>query len=52
MDFMKNIYFAPNHGDGSLGATILTAVVAIITGIAIGFFHRDKVDMRKQTDRN
>jgi len=32
--------FAPDHGDGSLEAIILLALVTLITGIGLGFFRK------------
>jgi hypothetical protein len=38
MDFIERWFgFAPDHGDGSLEAIILLALVTLITGIGLGF---------------
>jgi hypothetical protein len=39
MNFIEKWFgFAPDHGDGSLEAIILIALVTIISGLALGFF--------------
>jgi hypothetical protein len=39
MDFIERfLVFSPDHGDGSLEAIILIALVAIIAGLALGLF--------------
>ena len=44
MDFIERWFgFAPDHGDGSLEAIILIALVTIISGIALGFFRKHYV---------
>jgi len=41
MDFIERWFgFAPDHGDGSLEAIILLALVTLITGIGLGFFRK------------
>ena len=53
MDFIERyLGFSPDHGDGTLEAMLLTALVTIITGLALGFFHKAKHDVRNQTNRN
>jgi hypothetical protein len=44
MDFIERyLGFSPDHGDGSLEAIVLIALVTIITGIALGFFRKHHV---------
>jgi hypothetical protein len=44
MDFIERyLGFSPDHGDGSLEAMLLLALVTIITGIAVGFFRKHDV---------
>jgi len=44
MDFIERyLGFSPDHGDGSLEAIVLIALVTIITGIALGFFPKHHV---------
>jgi hypothetical protein len=51
MDFIERWFgFAPDHGDGSLEAIILIALVTIISGLALGFFRQHHVP--KSTNRN
>jgi hypothetical protein len=51
MDFIERWFgFAPDHGDGSLEAIILIALVTIISGLALGFFRQHNVP--KSTNRN
>ena len=46
MDFIERWFgFSPDHGDGSVEAIILMALVIIISGVALGFFR--KLDVRK-----
>jgi hypothetical protein len=46
MDFIERWFgFSPDHGDGSVEAIILMALVIIISGVALGFFR--KHDVRK-----
>jgi hypothetical protein len=33
---------APDHGDGSLEAIMLIALVTVITGLGMGYFHKDR----------
>jgi len=41
MDFIERLLgFAPDHGNGSLEAIILIAVVIVIFGVWIGYFHK------------
>jgi hypothetical protein len=41
MDFIERWFgFAPDHGDGSLEAIILLALVTLVTGIGLGFFRK------------
>jgi hypothetical protein len=47
MDFIERWFgFAPDHGDGSLEAIILLALVTLVTGLGLGFFRRHH-DVRK-----
>jgi hypothetical protein len=44
VDFIERyLGFSPNHGDGSLEAILLIALVTIVTGIALGFFRKHHV---------
>jgi hypothetical protein len=44
MDFIERyLGFSPDHGDGSLEAMLLLALVTTITGIAVGFFRKHDV---------
>jgi len=44
MDFIERWFgFSPDHGDGSLEAIILIALVTVITGLGLGFFHKHHV---------
>jgi len=44
MDFIERLFgFAPDHGDGSLEAIILIALVTLIAGTALGFFRKHDV---------
>jgi hypothetical protein len=53
MDFIERyLGFSPDHGDGSFEAMLLIALVVIITGLALGYFHKAKHDVRKQTNLN
>jgi hypothetical protein len=41
MHFIERLFgFAPDHGDGSLEAIILIAVVIVITGLGLGYFYK------------
>jgi hypothetical protein len=41
MDFIERWFgFAPDHGDGSLEAIILLALVTLVTGLGLGFFRQ------------
>ena len=41
MNFIeRHLGFAPDNGDGSIEAIILIAVVIVITGLVIGYFHK------------
>jgi hypothetical protein len=41
MDFIERWFgFAPDHGDGSLEAIILLALVTLVTGLGLGFFRK------------
>jgi len=41
MDFIERWFgFAPDHGDGSFEAIILIAIVIVITGWGLGYFHK------------
>jgi Protein of unknown function (DUF1003) len=42
--------FSPDHGDGSLEAILLMALITIITSLALGFFRKHHV--RRQVNRN
>jgi len=45
MDFIERWFgFSPDHGDGSLEAIILIALVTIITGLALTFFRKHHVN--------
>jgi len=45
--------FAPDHGDGSLEAMLLIALVTIIAGLPLRMpVCRTKVEVRKQAGRN
>jgi len=53
MDFIERyLGFSPDHGDGSFEAMLLIALVVVITGLALGYFHNAKRDVRKQTNLN
>ena len=44
MDFIESWSgFAPDHGDGSLEAIILIALVTLVTGLGLGFFRKHHV---------
>jgi hypothetical protein len=50
VDFIERyLDFWPDHGDGSFEVMLLIALVTIITGIAMGFFH--KRDVRNKIKR-
>jgi hypothetical protein len=52
MDFIERYFgFSPDHGDGSLEAILLLALVTLITGLALRLFHKAKHDVRKQPKR-
>ena len=41
MNFIERFFgFAPDHGDGSFEAIILIAVVMVVTGVGLGYFHK------------
>jgi hypothetical protein len=41
VDFVeKYLGFSPDHGDGSFEVLLLIAVVAIMTGLGLGFFRK------------
>jgi hypothetical protein len=41
MDFIERWFgFAPDHGDGSLEAIILLALVTLVTGLGLGSFRK------------
>jgi len=43
MDFIERLLgFAPDHGNGSLEAIILIAVVTVIFGVGLGYFHKHR----------
>jgi hypothetical protein len=44
MDFIERyLGFSPDHGDGSLEAILLIALVTIITGLSLSFFGKHHV---------
>ena len=44
MDFIERWFgFWPDHGDGSVEAIVLIALVTIIAGLAMGFFREHHV---------
>jgi hypothetical protein len=44
VDFIERyLGFSPDHGDGSLEAILLIALVTIITGVSLGFFRKHHV---------
>jgi hypothetical protein len=44
VDFIeRHLGFAPDHGDGTLEAMLLIALVTVITGLAVGFFRRQTI---------
>ena len=44
MDFIERHFgFAPDHGNGSLEAIPLIALVTLVTGIALGYFRKHHV---------
>jgi hypothetical protein len=41
MDFLERLFgIAHDNGDGSLEAIVLMAVLVIVFGLGIGYFHR------------
>jgi len=41
MDFIERLFgFAPDHGNGSIEAIFLIALVITITGLGLGYFHK------------